>query len=307
MIAVLAYSVNAEPYYGWMNEYTGLEPNTVALYNFNEDQISAGDFVIAKELVSESYWPEGAVLSTDMGATAKFDAGGKFGWGLFTTNYGDPIIRSDYAYISKPPFPSGSNPSISVEFWIMFNRLDILQQYIIDYQYTNPSGYAFVLTHLPEYASDYADLAFSVGDGTAKIYAFAGTTWQTNTWYHIAGTWDAATQTIHLYRNGIEIGSDVKPGAMIVNDTSPILHIGERLASSYNGLDGAIDGFRVSDKAYQYAVPPVPDYCGAPGTVYTKGDLNGDCYVDFRDFAELAEDWLICTDPENAACDENWK
>lgn len=33
------------------------------------------------------------------------------------------------------------------------------------------------------------------------------------------------------------------------------------------------------------------------------GDLNGDCYVDFLDFAILAGDWLNCGNPFDAACD----
>jgi hypothetical protein len=32
-------------------------------------------------------------------------------------------------------------------------------------------------------------------------------------------------------------------------------------------------------------------------------DLNGDCYVDFLDFAILAGDWLNCGNPFDASCD----
>ncbi|MHC4425794.1 MAG: metallophosphoesterase family protein [Planctomycetota bacterium] len=34
-----------------------------------------------------------------------------------------------------------------------------------------------------------------------------------------------------------------------------------------------------------------------------NGDLNGDCYVDFLDFAILAGDWLNCGNPFDASCD----
>jgi hypothetical protein len=34
-----------------------------------------------------------------------------------------------------------------------------------------------------------------------------------------------------------------------------------------------------------------------------NGDLNGDCYVDFLDFAVLAGDWLNCGNPFDASCD----
>jgi len=38
-------------------------------------------------------------------------------------------------------------------------------------------------------------------------------------------------------------------------------------------------------------------------TKQLKGDLNGDCYVDFLDIAILAGDWLECGNPFDAACD----
>jgi len=38
-------------------------------------------------------------------------------------------------------------------------------------------------------------------------------------------------------------------------------------------------------------------------TKQLKGDLNGDCYVDFLDFAILAGDWLECGNPFDFSCD----
>jgi hypothetical protein len=35
---------------------------------------------------------------------------------------------------------------------------------------------------------------------------------------------------------------------------------------------------------------------------HLKGDLNGDCFVDFKDFAELAAQWLSCNEPGNPGC-----
>jgi hypothetical protein len=36
--------------------------------------------------------------------------------------------------------------------------------------------------------------------------------------------------------------------------------------------------------------------------VYIDGDLNKDCYVNLEDFAMLMQDWLKCSDPQNAEC-----
>lgn len=45
-----------------------------------------------------------------------------------------------------------------------------------------------------------------------------------------------------------------------------------------------------------------PKNCGDPGTQYASGDINKDCKVDFLDFAEFANSWLTCTNPNQANC-----
>ncbi|MFH1614830.1 MAG: hypothetical protein ABIG61_07090 [Planctomycetota bacterium] len=60
------------------------------------------------------------------------------------------------------------------------------------------------------------------------------------------------------------------------------------------------------DHIYIYEMP---DFCGDTGTIYFDADISGpsdesDCYVDFYDFAAMAEVWLGCTDPENPDCFE---
>ena len=38
--------------------------------------------------------------------------------------------------------------------------------------------------------------------------------------------------------------------------------------------------------------------CGDDAHPKPLGDLNGDCYVNFEDFAEMASSWLVCTNPK---------
>ncbi|MCD4831977.1 MAG: hypothetical protein K8R02_09290 [Anaerohalosphaeraceae bacterium] len=40
--------------------------------------------------------------------------------------------------------------------------------------------------------------------------------------------------------------------------------------------------------------------CGGYG--YKEGDFNQDCYVDFKDFAAFSQDWVECSDPNDANC-----
>jgi hypothetical protein len=50
-----------------------------------------------------------------------------------------------------------------------------------------------------------------------------------------------------------------------------------------------------------YAVPAAQE-CGDIASVYPVNDLNKDCYVNFSDFAALADGWLTCNDPANSNC-----
>jgi hypothetical protein len=48
----------------------------------------------------------------------------------------------------------------------------------------------------------------------------------------------------------------------------------------------------------------MPKRCGDLGTIYLPGDLNKDCKVDFKDFAEFANQWLGSTDPNDGGCNK---
>jgi len=47
----------------------------------------------------------------------------------------------------------------------------------------------------------------------------------------------------------------------------------------------------------------MPRQCGHLGTIYLPGDHNRDCKENLADFAEFADKWLRCTDPNDGQCD----
>ena len=57
------------------------------------------------------------------------------------------------------------------------------------------------------------------------------------------------------------------------------------------------DAPRVAFAALRVQYDPV---CGDWG--YATMDFNHDCYVDFLDFATFAQDWLVCSEPNDANC-----
>ena len=68
------------------------------------------------------------------------------------------------------------------------------------------------------------------------------------------------------------------------------------LAITVSSADENFNAIEVAD----YNVIVLENECGAWG--YLKADLSMDCIVDFEDLAVLAENWLACSDPDQANC-----
>lgn len=73
-------------------------------------------------------------------------------------------------------------------------------------------------------------------------------------------------------------------------------------AGSQINLQVDLPGTLPYPRGEDYDPPPTPAKCGEAGTVYLDSDINRDCKVDLRDFAEFTQSWLQCTDPEDGNC-----
>jgi C1A family cysteine protease len=70
-------------------------------------------------------------------------------------------------------------------------------------------------------------------------------------------------------------------------------------------LKVAFDTCNIGDySAYVSSVSGIEPkhFCGESGQVYLTTDINKDCYVDLKDLAVLAADWLKCTDLSDKTC-----
>jgi len=79
--------------------------------------------------------------------------------------------------------------------------------------------------------------------------------------------------------------------------TPPAPYIYQLIPGGVPPMNISWEGLLPYPKGQDYN-PPIPQECGDPGTSYEAGDINRDCTVDFRDFAEFANTWLRCTDPQ---------
>jgi hypothetical protein len=84
----------------------------------------------------------------------------------------------------------------------------------------------------------------------ANMFRFGATTLQPNTWYHIAGVYDAATQSLHVYLNG-QLDDGVLQGTVTAsqqNSTANVT-IGRRAGATGYEFAGRLDDVRIYDRA----------------------------------------------------------
>lgn len=125
-------------------------------------------------------------------------------------------------------------------------------------------------------------------------------------WHHIVGTYDGTE--IALYVDGIlDIwsGSPSSASGSIAFDNNDV-YIGANSGMANREFPGMIDQVRI----YEIGLPAdrVVNLFREDGgknscSQNLSGDINGDCYVDFTDFAEMALNWLKCNDVGNSQCD----
>ncbi len=242
VLMLKAATVSAVPYYSWTEEYDGGSPNTIGLWHFNEQEIysEGSSYACVDDVITGS--SRRARIRT--GSLANFASGGKFGWSAHNIGGADGNDRIDVVD-GVNVFPSGTDPSLTVECWVRFNDISS-SQFIIDKQwgYSDTSGgYRLWLGG--------GDIQWRLGDGSRTMYVAGrpGGGIVAGRWYHLAGTWDAATDTSKLYIDGIPVASKVFAGSSIVNNSYSV-RFAQRCVSNYAALNGSLDEVRISDVAY---------------------------------------------------------
>ena len=140
-------------------------------------------------------------------------------------------------------FPGGLDPSFTIELWVRLDDLASGEIQLISK--TSGAGNVFRLRHYPD-----GRLRWDVGDPintvSNRIEVIPAPGIVAGQWHHIAGTWNAANDTLKLYLDGVEIGSQTTSVALSVVDINNDMYIG-----GYNTrpIPGAIDEVRLSNKA----------------------------------------------------------
>ncbi|MEK6674330.1 MAG: LamG-like jellyroll fold domain-containing protein [Planctomycetota bacterium] len=88
------------------------------------------------------------------------------------------------------------------------------------------------------------EISFGFANGSYKYITTTSANLLRNNWYHIAGTFDAATGTLAIYVNGVLSRSGTVIGAPLANSDS--VTIGKTSLGDY--FDGRIDDLRIYDE-----------------------------------------------------------
>jgi Concanavalin A-like lectin/glucanases superfamily/Family of unknown function (DUF6298) len=113
-------------------------------------------------------------------------------------------------------------------------------------------------------------------------------------WTHVAATWDGSM--MRIYKNGNVVASVAKGGTISTNDTVGVAIGNQPAGAGSYPWDGMIDDVRIYDNALseteiewlmELGGPPIYVPLNSPADLYEDGKIN------LKDFAVLAENWLM--------------
>ena len=128
---------------------------------------------------------------------------------------------------------------------------------------TAANDHVFMLSTIRRGAETVLRARIRVGGSTTTLIGDTGTSLSTNTWHHVAVTYDGSE--IVLYLDGIDVGSRELSGS-IDQDNSLSVAVGSQPSGS-NGFDGRIDDVRILQRALSTAeINEIIDAAQGPGT-----------------------------------------
>ena len=203
-------------------------------------------------------------------------------WLHALTIQSEPQSQGAYRY-DIPFIDASTNGGVSVEF-----RLKVTSGQFLLHFYTTGLNYRWLTTYV-------SDTSFSIKDSDTNPGVTQG---NDSDWHVYRITCDDVTWK--LYRDTFSEPVLTLP---VVMGYGEWWTDGFALYGVTTGTDFDLDYLRWTDEGALYTLP----VCGDLGTEYKSSDFNKDCYVNLEDLIYIVDEWLECTDPEVADCDQYWK
>lgn len=157
--------------------------------------------------------------------------------------------QDDYAYAIDSTSLSVTK-NLTVEAWVKLKQLDSEQTIVGKWDETTGTdnrSYRLWLTSANRFAFSISQDGTS---GTVKTVTGFVTTAATGTWYHIAGVYNAESETLNLYVNGSNDNGEITSVGSSIDDNNSPLYIGSKENSSGDintNFFGIIDDVRISN------------------------------------------------------------
>jgi arabinan endo-1,5-alpha-L-arabinosidase len=222
-------------------------------------------------------------------------------------------------YIDLPDGFSGFDGS-TISVWTYLNNVNGLAGFI-DIGNGDSNNNIF-------FGHNSANLVFIVFNGTTNLGNIMATNAiELNKWQHFAATVDVCGYAV-LYKNGVPIKTGTTSPPWNVIRTNNYIARNNQLADAY--YQGRLADIRIYKKAMDANdIKDIYLQGLAPGTctlIHSRGlglvmDRTKDCYINFSDFAALANtwldsfnrqdfakfaaDWLKCNNPQDVNCQSN--
>lgn len=247
-------------YTGWMDDYSGSEEHTIALWKFDGTTAEAAGVNSYSGSEYTAYGLGFAANGNQIGVP------GKFGQAFYSGPTRTTVADDGWAYSASGSGSLFNGSAMSVEFWyqpIVGSLGNNGSSWLFDKLYTTGNG-----VRLSLYNDADADrnnvLAFTVGNGTGngniQTLSTESLDWELETWYHLAVTYENVDGDGHMkiFRDGVMLAE------MVVDDYGDLVagsrrwRIANRGASNFASGPGYYDNFRVSSVAYEYTAIPEP-------------------------------------------------
>ena len=168
----------------------------------------------------------------------------------FTTGkYGNAVLldgTNDFVNLGNPTALQLTG-SMTISAWINSSSFPVDDAAIVSKRTGNESG--FQLDTTVDKGTRTIGFKLTNSNGS-EMFRYGATTLQPNTWYHVAGVYNAAAQTLNVYLNG-QLDNGVLQGTVTAsqqNSTANVT-IGRRAGVAGFEFNGRIDDVRIADHA----------------------------------------------------------
>jgi len=163
--------------------------------------------------------------------------------------YGNAITLdgvNDFVALGNPALLQFTG-SMTASAWVFANSFPADDAAVVSKMTSSAVGYQLDLTA----DTGARTIGFKLTNSSGGVmYRYGATALQTNTWYHIAGVYDAANQTLNVYLNGVlDNGQLLGTVTSSQQNSTANVTIGRRASGTGFDFPGRIDDVRIADHA----------------------------------------------------------